>query len=99
MISFSQETPFHILPLHQTGGRSVHGHAEWHREQRNGVRLPMLTRWLLKYASRRKKMVYDLMDTGCAEDGEPSYSAEDIPAERLSPVSLLSNHLCSAMSL
>src|SRR5438552_2810717 len=56
-------------------------------------------RWLLNYASRRKKMVYDLMDTGCAEDREPSYIAENIPAERLSPVSLLSNHLCSEMSL
>ena len=44
-------------------------------------------------------MVYDLMDTGCAEDREPSNSAEDIPAERLSPVSLLSNHLCREMSL
>src|SRR5436309_4452806 len=56
-------------------------------------------RWLLNYASRRKKMVYDLMDTGCAEDREPSYIAENIPAERLSPVSLLSNHLCCEMSL
>ena len=44
-------------------------------------------------------MVYDLMDTGCAEDREPSYIAENIPAERLSPVSLLSNHLCCEMSL
>jgi len=44
-------------------------------------------------------MVYDLMDTGCAEDGEPSNVAEDIPTERLSLVSLLSNHLCCEMSL
>jgi hypothetical protein len=44
-------------------------------------------------------MVYDLMDTGCVEDGEPSNVAEDIPAERLSPVSLLSKPLCFEMSL
>ena len=44
-------------------------------------------------------MVYDLMDTGCAEDGEPSNVAEDIPAERLSPVSILPNPLCCEMSL
>jgi len=44
-------------------------------------------------------MVYDLMDTGCAEDGEPSNVVGDIPAERLSPVSLLSNPLCCEMSL
>jgi hypothetical protein len=44
-------------------------------------------------------MVYDLMDTGCAEDGEPSNVAEGIPAERLSLVSLLPNPLCCEMSL
>ena len=44
-------------------------------------------------------MVYDLMDTGCAEDGEPSYIAEDILAERFSVVSLLSNHVCCEMRL
>ena len=44
-------------------------------------------------------MVYDLMDTGCAEDGEPSNVAEDIPAERFSPVSILPNSLCCEMSL
>jgi hypothetical protein len=44
-------------------------------------------------------MVYDLMNTGCAEDGEPSNIAEDIPAERLSPVSLLSNPLCCELSI
>jgi hypothetical protein len=44
-------------------------------------------------------MVYDLMDTGCAEDGEPSNVAEDIPAERFSPVSLPPNSLCCEMSL
>ncbi len=44
-------------------------------------------------------MIYDLMNTGCAEDGEPSNIAEDIPAERLSPVSFLSNSLCCEMSL
>jgi hypothetical protein len=59
----------------------------------------MLMHWLLNYASRRKKMVYDLMNTGCAEDGEPSNIAEDIPAERLSPFSLLSNPLCCEMGL
>jgi hypothetical protein len=59
----------------------------------------MLLRWLLNDASRRKKMVYELMNTGCAEDGEPSNSAEDILAERLSPVSLLPNHLCCEMRL
>ena len=78
---------------------SVHGHVEWHREQRNVVRLPMLKHWLLNYASRRRKMIYDLMNTGCAEDGEPSDIAEDIPAERLSPVSLLSNPQCCEMGL
>jgi hypothetical protein len=30
-------------------------------------------------------MVYDLMDTGCVEDGEPSNVAAGIPAERFSP--------------
>ena len=44
-------------------------------------------------------MVYDLMDTGCAEDGEPSSSQECIPTERFSTISLLSNSLCSEMSL
>ena len=43
-------------------------------------------------------MVYDLMDTGCAEDGEPSNVA-GYPCERFSPVSLLSNPLCCEMSL
>ena len=44
-------------------------------------------------------MVYDLMDTGCVEDGEPSNVAAGIPAERFSPVSLLSNSPCCEMSL
>ena len=44
-------------------------------------------------------MVYDLMNIGCVEDGEPSNVQESIPAERLSPVSLLSNPLCCEMSL
>jgi hypothetical protein len=43
-------------------------------------------------------MIYDLMNTVCAEGGEPSNIAEDIPAERLSPVFLLSNPLCCEMS-
>src|SRR5436305_4890319 len=77
---------------------SVHSHVEWHREQRNVVWLPMLMHWVLNYASRRRKMVYNLMNTRCAENGEPYNSAEDIPAERLSPVSLLSDPLCCEMS-
>ena len=39
------------------------------------------------------------MDTGCAENGEPSNDPVGIPAERFSPVSLLSNSLCWEMSL
>jgi hypothetical protein len=44
-------------------------------------------------------MVYDLMDTSCVEDGEPSNVAAGIPAEHLSPAFLLSNSLCWEMSL
>ncbi len=45
-------------------------------------------------------MVYDLMNTDCADDGEPpSNSAEDIPAEQSSLVSLLPNPLSCEMSL
>ncbi len=44
-------------------------------------------------------MVYDLMDTSCAEDGEPSIAPEGIPAEKRSSVSLLSNQPCSELSL
>jgi len=44
-------------------------------------------------------MVYDLMDAGSAEDREPSNVAENIPAERFSPVSSLANPLCYEMSL
>jgi len=44
-------------------------------------------------------MVYDLMVTGCAEDGEPFNVAEGIAAERLSPISFLPNPLCCEMSL
>jgi len=44
-------------------------------------------------------MVYDLMDTVCAENGEPTNVSEDIPAEWFSPASLLSNPLCCEMSL
>lgn len=44
-------------------------------------------------------MVYDLMDTGYAEDGEPSNVAEGIPAEKRSSVSLLPNEPCSELSL
>ena len=38
-----------------------------------------------------------LMNTGYVEDGEPSNSAEDTPAEWFSPISLLSNTLCCEM--
>jgi DNA-directed RNA polymerase specialized sigma24 family protein len=44
-------------------------------------------------------MVYDLMDTGCAENGEPSNVAVGIPAERFSPAFFLSNSLCCEISL
>jgi hypothetical protein len=44
-------------------------------------------------------MVYDLMDTGCVEDGEPSNGAVSIRAERFSPVSPLPHPLCCEMSL
>jgi hypothetical protein len=44
-------------------------------------------------------MAYDVMDTGCAKDGEPSSDQEGIPAELFSPVSLLSNPPCSEMRL
>ena len=43
-------------------------------------------------------MAYDLMDTGCAENGEPSNVAVDIPAARFSSFSLLSNSLYHEMS-
>jgi hypothetical protein len=44
-------------------------------------------------------MVYDLMDTSCMEDGEPSNVAAGILSERFSPGSFLSNSLCWEMSL
>ena len=44
-------------------------------------------------------MVYDLMDTSCAEDGEPSNVPEGIPAEQLTPIFLLSNLPCHELSL
>jgi DNA-directed RNA polymerase specialized sigma24 family protein len=44
-------------------------------------------------------MVYELRDTLCAEDGEPSIAQESTPSEQSSPVSLLSNSMCSEMSL
>ena len=44
-------------------------------------------------------MIYDLMDTGCVEDEEPSTVAEGIPAKQFSPACLLSNSLCCEMSL
>ena len=44
-------------------------------------------------------MVYDLMATGGADNGEPSSAPESFPAERFSPVSFLSNPPCGEMSL
>jgi hypothetical protein len=44
-------------------------------------------------------MVYDLMDTGCMEDGESSKVAVSIPAEQFSPAFLLPNSLCYEMGL
>ncbi len=44
-------------------------------------------------------MVYDRMDIACVEDGEPSTIVAGIPAERFSPVSCLSHHVCCEMSL
>jgi DNA-directed RNA polymerase specialized sigma24 family protein len=44
-------------------------------------------------------MVDELMNTGYANDGEPFIAPESISAERSSPASLLSNPLCSEMSV
>ncbi len=44
-------------------------------------------------------MVYDLMNTGCAEDGEASNVAAGIPAEEFFPVSPLSSPLYREISL
>lgn len=44
-------------------------------------------------------MVYDLIDTGYVEDGEPSNVDAGILAERFSPASFLTTHLCCKMSL
>jgi hypothetical protein len=44
-------------------------------------------------------MIYNLMDTSYAEDGEPSSAPEGTPAEQFSPVSFLSNPLYGEMSL
>jgi hypothetical protein len=44
-------------------------------------------------------MVYDLMDTSCAEDGELSIAPEGILAEKGSPVLLQSNSHCSELGL
>jgi hypothetical protein len=44
-------------------------------------------------------MVYDLMNTGCVEDREPSNDAVGIRAERFSPASPLPHPLCCEMSL
>jgi hypothetical protein len=44
-------------------------------------------------------MVYDLIDTGYLEDGELSNVAADMLAERFSPASFLTTHLCCEASL
>jgi hypothetical protein len=44
-------------------------------------------------------MVYELSDTLCAEDGESSIAQESTPSGQSSPVFLLSNSMCSEMSL
>jgi hypothetical protein len=44
-------------------------------------------------------MEYELMDPGCADDGEPSTAPRSVPTQRVSPGSLLSNPLYSEMSL
>ncbi len=44
-------------------------------------------------------MVYNLVNTSCAEDGEPANTPEDIHAEKRSSVSLLSNPPYGEMSL
>src|SRR5436853_560209 len=44
-------------------------------------------------------MVSDLMNKGCADDGEPSIAPESIPTGRSSSVSPLSNPMCSEMSV
>ena len=44
-------------------------------------------------------MVYDLMNTGNVEEGEPSNVGAGISAARFSPASVLTNHVCCEMSL
>jgi DNA-directed RNA polymerase specialized sigma24 family protein len=44
-------------------------------------------------------MVYDLLDTNCADDGEPSSTQESISTEGSSPDSFMPNPLWSEMSL
>ena len=44
-------------------------------------------------------MVYDLLDTDCADDGEHSSTRESISTERSSPESLIPNPTCCDMSL
>src|SRR5260370_5178583 len=48
---------------------------------------------------RRITMVYDLKDTNCADDGEPSNAQESISPECSSPDSFMPNPLWSEMSL
>ena len=44
-------------------------------------------------------MVYERMDAGCVDDGEPGAALESTAAEQPSPVSLLSPPLCCEMSI
>jgi hypothetical protein len=44
-------------------------------------------------------MEYDVMDTGCADDGEPPAALERIPTEQSTPDSLLSSQMYSEMSV
>jgi hypothetical protein len=44
-------------------------------------------------------MVDELMNTGCANDGEPFIAPKSLSAEWPSPVSFLANPLCSEMSI
>ncbi len=43
-------------------------------------------------------MTYELMDTGCADEGEPSTAQERIPPEQSTPVSVMSSPIYSEMS-
>ena len=55
--------------------------------------------WSQAQKGRVSIMVYDLIDTGYVEDGEPSNVDAGILAGRFSPASFLITHLCCKMSL